>query len=237
MQTYEKRIVELRDHSTVDEGPTVFDVMLNPNLEKGQWTPSVQVMTEEALLLLLAGTDTTTNILITAVYNLLSHPDKLALLKTELRSAMPNKEEGLEWAALERIPYLVRTILSFLSIHMVFVSLTRLYQHAVIQESLRLGYGVPGRLPRVVPSTGAVFCGHSIPPGVSLSYTWNPKPLTDGIPLKRPYSTVAFTPPTPTLPSSPILTASLQNAGSLKISRKWKGIWSAFRGDHGIVWE
>ena len=37
----------------------------------------------------------------------------------------------------------------------------------MIKESLRLAYGVPGRLLRVVPETGAVFCGQKIPAGVS----------------------------------------------------------------------
>ena len=46
------------------------------------------------------------------------------------------------------------------------------YQRAVIKESLRLGFGVPGRLPRVVPD-GAVLCGQEIPAGVSTQ----PSPL------------------------------------------------------------
>ena len=41
-------------------------------------------------------------------------------------------------------------------------------QRAVIKESLRLSQGVPGRMPRVVPETGARFCGQDIPPGVCI---------------------------------------------------------------------
>jgi len=41
-------------------------------------------------------------------------------------------------------------------------------QTAVIKESLRLGYGVPGKIPRYTPPTGATLCGHHIPPGVSV---------------------------------------------------------------------
>ena len=37
----------------------------------------------------------------------------------------------------------------------------------MIKEGLRLTYGVPGRLLRVVPETGAEFCGQKIPAGVS----------------------------------------------------------------------
>ena len=38
----------------------------------------------------------------------------------------------------------------------------------MIKESLRLGYGVPGRIPRVVPREGATFLGHKIPGGVGV---------------------------------------------------------------------
>lgn len=40
-------------------------------------------------------------------------------------------------------------------------------QRAVVKESLRLSYGTPGRLPRVVPPTGATLSAQFIPPGVS----------------------------------------------------------------------
>lgn len=42
-------------------------------------------------------------------------------------------------------------------------------QRAVVKESLRLSYGAPGPLPRVVPPTGAFLAGQHIPPGVSYS--------------------------------------------------------------------
>lgn len=45
-----------------------------------------------------------------------------------------------------------------------------LEQRAVVKESLRLSYGIPGRIPRVVPPEGATFCGEHIPPGVSCSF-------------------------------------------------------------------
>ena len=39
-------------------------------------------------------------------------------------------------------------------------------ERAVIKEGLRLSYGTVGRLPRVVPSSGAGFCGQKIQAGV-----------------------------------------------------------------------
>ena len=39
-------------------------------------------------------------------------------------------------------------------------------QRAVIKESLRLSYGIPGRIPRVVPEGGGVLCGRAVAAGV-----------------------------------------------------------------------
>ena len=44
-------------------------------------------------------------------------------------------------------------------------------QGACIKEALRLSYGAPGRLPRVVPSSGHVVDGVQIPPGVVVSHS------------------------------------------------------------------
>jgi hypothetical protein len=45
------------------------------------------------------------------------------------------------------------------------------YKEAVIKESLRLFYGMPGELPRVVQPSGALLCGQAIPPAVSFSHS------------------------------------------------------------------
>ena len=136
--------------------------MLNPKLEQGQYTPTLQELTGDALLLLLAGTDSTAHTLVTATYGVLTNPEMLRKLKIELKDAMPDRDSLVEWAALEKLPYL----------------------RAVIKESLRYVAGSPGRLPRTVPSTGAVFCGQPIPPGtIVTSGTYvhhrNPKVFED----------------------------------------------------------
>lgn len=48
---------------------------------------------------------------------------------------------------------------------MLHLLLTPILQTAVIKEALRLSFGVPGRLPRVVPEPGATFNGYFVPPG------------------------------------------------------------------------
>ena len=85
--------------------------MLNPNLEKGQFAPSLDELTADAVFLLIAGTDTTAHTLILATYCILTNPTILAKLKSELREAMPEKDSLLDWATLEQIPYLVKSLL------------------------------------------------------------------------------------------------------------------------------
>ena len=39
----------------------------------------------------------------------------------------------------------------------------------MIKEALRVSYGVPGKLPRVIPAEGMTLCGQYIPPGTTVS--------------------------------------------------------------------
>ena len=87
--------------------------MLYPNLEKGQFTPSLEELSADAVFLLIAGTDTTAHNLIVATYSTLINPPILASLKAELRKAMPDKDSLLDWATLEKLPYLVRFLTDY----------------------------------------------------------------------------------------------------------------------------
>lgn len=88
----------------------------------------------------------------------------LERLRAELRSTIPNRDSIAGWADLEKLPYLVLPLPWIVSL--LVIALTFIPQRAVIKESLRLSYGVPGRMPRVVPNGGAVLCGQNIPAGV-----------------------------------------------------------------------
>ena len=123
----------------------MFDIALKPDARKGRPTLTVDQLSADALFLLLAGTDTTSLNLTIATYRVLSDPYILMKLQAELREAMPRKDMQLEHAELERLPYL----------------------RAVVKETLRTAAVVPGRLPRVVPAEGVLFCGQRISPGVS----------------------------------------------------------------------
>lgn len=144
--------------ATEETPSTIFDSALNPTKGKVQPNLSQLQLGADAFIFLVAGTDTTTYTTIVAIYNLLAgKPSMMARLKAELREALPNKAMITTSDRLEELPYL----------------------RAVIKESLRLSQGVPGRLPRVVPKTGARLCGQDIPPGTivcSSAYIYNMDP-------------------------------------------------------------
>ena len=158
-QMARKRILELKARSTVssDNLPTMFDIALNPDAHKGRPTLTVDELSADTLLLLLAGTDTTSLTLTIATYRVLRDPNILRKLQAELREAMPRKDMQLEYAEMEKLPYL----------------------RAVVRETLRTSTVAPGRLPRVVPAEGALFCGQRISPGVS----HRPTDCTSSLPL------------------------------------------------------
>ncbi len=85
----------------------MFDINLNPNLEKGQFTPTVDEMVADAFTLLIAGTDTTALTMTTIIWQLLNKPQVMRRLKAELRTVMPGRGHTVDWAELEKLPYLV----------------------------------------------------------------------------------------------------------------------------------
>ena len=143
-----ERILELDSRHTAssDDFPTIFDTIFEPDAGKGQIRPTIDELSADSLLLLLAGTDTTAHALTITTYNVLKDPKIMRKLQAELREAIPRKDSWAACAELENLPYL----------------------RGVIKESLRWSSGTPGRLPRVVPSTGATLCGRHVAPGVSV---------------------------------------------------------------------
>ena len=87
---------------------SVFDKTLDPNLEKGQYTPPISYLAADAFTFVVAGTDTSSRTLVVAVFNLLAgSPELLERLKNELRNAIPNLDMTVKWAVLEKLPCLV----------------------------------------------------------------------------------------------------------------------------------
>ena len=133
--------------------PTVFHEILQSNLPESD--KSVSRLKDEAAIVVGAGTLTTSWALSVATYHLLATPRVLAKLKIELKTTLPDPGVTVALPVLERLPYLT----------------------AVVQEAVRLSYGVASRLQRVSPEKPLVFYdSHSgqkwvIPPNTPVGMT------------------------------------------------------------------
>jgi cytochrome P450 len=105
-------------------------------------------LTDEGLTLLGAGTVTTAQTLSTTLYFVLSSPEILSCLVSELQKHISNDCQPT-WTVLSQLPYLT----------------------AVINEGLRLSYGVSHRLPRIAPDRELQLGQWTIPRGTPVSMT------------------------------------------------------------------
>ncbi|KAH8651351.1 putative cytochrome P450 [Xylariales sp. PMI_506] len=99
-------------------------------------------LARNAIILLLAGSETTATTLSGATYLLLTHPRVLARLTEEVRSSFNNVEE-ITIASVNKLPYLL----------------------AVLNETLRFYPPLSSGMVRVVPPGGAEIAGHFVPEG------------------------------------------------------------------------
>lgn len=133
--------------------PTLFHEILQSNLQDAD--KSTERLTDEAQIVVGAGTITTAWALCAATYYLLTSPQALQKLRTELYDAIPNPNVSVPLPVLEQLPYLT----------------------AVIQEAIRLSYGVSSRLQRISPDKAMLFTDTqnnktwSIPPGTPVGMT------------------------------------------------------------------
>ena len=124
--------------------PNVFDHLFLSNLPPQEQTLSH--LTQEGVIVIGAGSDTTGVALTVTTFHILSNPNVLSKLQEELTTAIPDPKTQPIWAELEKLPYL----------------------SAVIKEGLRLAHGTSNRLPRI--SKGSMTYGDwTIPPGTPVS--------------------------------------------------------------------
>ena len=107
--------------------PTIFLEILQSNLPEPD--KSVSRLKDEAAIVVGAGTLATSWALSIGTYHLLASPLILTKPKTELKSAMPDSNVTDPLLVLEELPYL----------------------NAVVEEAIRLSYGVASRLERSSP--------------------------------------------------------------------------------------
>ncbi|ETS83955.1 hypothetical protein PFICI_05831 [Pestalotiopsis fici W106-1] len=111
-------------------------------LKKGDYTN--EGLASQAGTLIIAGSDTTSSFLNGVFYYLVTNPDKLSKLQSEVRTAFNDMSE-ITGASTATLPYI----------------------HGVIEEGLRLTPPAPFGLARISP--GADIAGHFVPAGVTVS--------------------------------------------------------------------
>ncbi|KAL1990476.1 hypothetical protein VTN49DRAFT_6315 [Thermomyces lanuginosus] len=129
-----------------DNEKTIFDALCDPNLLPPE-ERTLDRLQDEGQILLAAGSETTANTLTVIAFHLSDKKHLLETLREELKTVLPTPTSTASWTELEKLPYLT----------------------AVINEGLRLSYGVTTRLPRVAPTEALVYKDWVIPPGTPVS--------------------------------------------------------------------
>jgi cytochrome P450 len=131
------------DANIVYDRPTVFVDLLQSELDESEKV--TDRLTFEAVAVLGAGTETTSWAMTVITYFLLSQPSTFSKVEAELKEVVEDPRHLPSWTTLEQLPYL----------------------GAVIQEGLRLSYGVSSRTARVPTQEDLVYRGE-----------FNKKPVT-----------------------------------------------------------
>ncbi|RAK96671.1 cytochrome P450 [Aspergillus ibericus CBS 121593] len=131
--------------TSTKENRTIFQKLTDPSLPAEE--RSLRRVQDEVFTLLGAGTETTASTLMVMIYHVSRNESIRDKLRTELKQVMPTPTSAVTWTELEKLPYLT----------------------AVLNESLRLSYGVIMRLPRVAPTETLRYKDYAIPPGTPMS--------------------------------------------------------------------
>lgn len=93
----------------------VYHHLLSPRQKKDKHISSRDSLLQEAMTLLLAGSDTTGNACTIGAFYTLNDPAVHKKLVEELYDAWPNRDSTIEYAVLEKLPYLVNSARTALS--------------------------------------------------------------------------------------------------------------------------
>lgn len=128
------------------ESVNVFEELLKSDLPEKE--KDIDHLTDNGLVLVAAGADTSARLLAVLAYYVLSNADVLSHLKQELWDMMPDVTTIPEWRGLEALPYL----------------------RSVIKESLRIAGLLSTRLTQIAPDEDLAFGDVVVPRGTPISF-------------------------------------------------------------------
>jgi cytochrome P450 len=138
---------ENKEHKTASH-PTIFHELLNSDI-LGPEEKTIRRLEEEGQTVVGAGILTTAHTLKVTSFHILANPEIFKKLRAELASVQPNAAIPIPLQKLEQLPYLT----------------------GIVNEGLRMSYGVSTRLARISPDAPLTFHSWSIPPGTPVSMT------------------------------------------------------------------
>ena len=90
----------------------VLERLLNPDAARGHTVPSAFDLNEEAMTIMTAGNDTTSNAMILGAYYICSHSEVHTRLIEELQKGFPDLHSSITYDEAKELPYLVNANLS-----------------------------------------------------------------------------------------------------------------------------
>ncbi|KAJ5781189.1 cytochrome P450 [Penicillium paradoxum] len=135
-------------HMHTSDTWTMFKNMMS-SAEKKSRELTKEHLISEAIVMFVAGTDTTAAALAVTLHHLLQDPKTYQRLQDEVRTVMPTLDSRPTVPELDALPFL----------------------NACVKEGLRVSCPSRTRLPRTVPANGWSFKGHYFPAGTIVSTT------------------------------------------------------------------
>ncbi|OAQ96764.1 hypothetical protein LLEC1_00638 [Akanthomyces lecanii] len=135
----------LASKTSDSKASVLVGALADPHIPSHERT--VDRLLDEGLVILFAGTETTSRTMAVTMFYLLSHPECLKKLRAELETLPPSQDYKHSLTALEGLPYLT----------------------GVIHEGLRLTFGPISRSSRVATEQNLVYGDYIIPAGTPVS--------------------------------------------------------------------
>ncbi|OOF93300.1 hypothetical protein ASPCADRAFT_53047 [Aspergillus carbonarius ITEM 5010] len=141
----ERALARSGQQSSDQKDQSLVEALSSPTIPADERT--LARLKEESMILLSGGTESPANALSVAAFHLYNDKSIVSKLRDELQPVMRCSGETLPLADLEQLPYLT----------------------GVVNEALRLSYGLISRPPRIAPDEALIYGDFTIPPGTPLS--------------------------------------------------------------------